>query len=81
MVPWLPKTADCTGTENAAIFGCGLLSSYLGLFIEFFFRTYILKKVPTSKGKQAPAANGHAKHANGHGIANGKGIANGNGVA
>ncbi|KIY71621.1 GNS1/SUR4 membrane protein, partial [Cylindrobasidium torrendii FP15055 ss-10] len=35
-----PNFGDCTGSETAALFGCGLLSSYLFLFIDFYFRTY-----------------------------------------
>ena len=74
--PFLPATKDCAGSENAALFGCGLLTSYLLLFIQFFIATYL------SKGKAAKrvAANGHANgnsHANGNGHAK---HANGNGV-
>ena len=28
-----PVMTDCAGSEGAALFGCGLLSSYLFLFI------------------------------------------------
>jgi len=35
---------DCVGAESSALFGCGLLTSYLFLFIDFYFRTY--KKSP-----------------------------------
>jgi len=34
---------DCYGTPFAAWFGCAILSSYLGLFIQFFFLTYTPK--------------------------------------
>jgi fatty acid elongase 3 len=79
---FLPNTKDCAGTESAALLGCGLLSSYLLLFIQFFIVTY--KK--GGKGKGPKEANGHAHaKANGNGVANGKananGYANGNGVA
>ncbi|KAG5647990.1 hypothetical protein DXG03_007024 [Asterophora parasitica] len=56
----LPNVGDCAGSEGAAIFGCALLTSYLGLFINFYFQTY---KKPSSK----PKANGVAKgKSNGH---------------
>ncbi|KAF9241381.1 GNS1/SUR4 membrane protein [Melanogaster broomeanus] len=55
----LPHVANCAGTEAAALFGCGLLSSYLVLFINFYIQTY---KKP-AKGKK-PSANGNG-HANG----------------
>ena len=54
----LPHWSNCAGTESAALFGCGLLTSYLGLFINFYIQTY---KKPTKSKK--PAVNGHA---NGH---------------
>ena len=47
---------NCAGAESAALFGCGLLTSYLFLFIDFYFRTY--KKSQQQKGKAA--ANGKA---------------------
>ncbi|KAJ1926783.1 Fatty acyl-CoA elongase/Polyunsaturated fatty acid specific elongation enzyme [Tieghemiomyces parasiticus] len=49
--PHLPNMGTCTGTETAALFGCGLLSSYLLLFIQFFFKTYTKKPVA---GQAAP---------------------------
>ena len=79
-VSFLPKTADCAGSEDAALFGCGLLSSYLLLFIQFFIRTYVMKKKP-AKPAAIKTANGVANGANG-GMANGheKIHANGNGT-
>ncbi|TEB35044.1 elongase of fatty acids [Coprinellus micaceus] len=62
----LPFYKNCHGSEQAAVFGCVLLTSYLFLFINFYFNTY--KKSPASK-KPSPngQANGHSNgHANGH---------------
>jgi fatty acid elongase 3 len=53
--PNLPSLGSCSGTERAALFGCGLLTSYLFLFIDFYVRTY--KKTPARGSKPA---NGHA---------------------
>lgn len=61
----LPHIASCAGAEDAAVFGCLLLTIYLGLFINFYFQTY---KKPVATRKLA---------ANGNGVANGK--ANGTG--
>ena len=44
----LPSMGNCHGSEDAALFGCALLTSYLGLFINFYFQTY---KKPAGKGK------------------------------
>ncbi|CAO3692675.1 unnamed protein product [Rhizopus stolonifer] len=38
--PHLPHLGQCSGTETSALFGCGLLSSYLLLFINFYIMTY-----------------------------------------
>jgi len=73
--PQMPHVGDCAGSETAALFGCGLLTSYLGLFINFYIQTY---KKPAKGSK---ATNGHANgnangHANGHvnGKTNGKAV-------
>ncbi|KAJ2547535.1 Fatty acyl-CoA elongase/Polyunsaturated fatty acid specific elongation enzyme [Coemansia sp. RSA 1933] len=47
----LPFMGTCAGTEEAAIFGCALLSSYLLLFIQFFQRTYSKRKQAANKVK------------------------------
>ena len=38
--PSLPHIGTCAGEEAAAISGCVILSSYLVLFILFYFATY-----------------------------------------
>ena len=38
--PHLPNAGNCAGEEFAAFSGCGILSSYLVLFISFYFATY-----------------------------------------
>ncbi|KAF9453815.1 elongase of fatty acids [Macrolepiota fuliginosa MF-IS2] len=59
---FLPHFGNCAGKEGSALFGCALLTSYLGLFINFYFQTY---KKPTAKRANG-IANGHANsHMNG----------------
>lgn len=62
----MPVMGSCAGTESAALFGCGLLTAYLFLFINFYIQTY---RKPSTRSKK-PLANGN-------GVANG----NGNGAA
>ncbi|KAK4189674.1 putative elongation of fatty acids protein 1 [Podospora australis] len=38
--PWVPNAGQCAGEEFAAFSGIGILSSYLLLFISFYFATY-----------------------------------------
>jgi hypothetical protein len=38
--PWMPNAGECAGEEFAAFAGMGILSSYLLLFISFYFATY-----------------------------------------
>ncbi|KAF9526483.1 fatty acid elongase [Crepidotus variabilis] len=62
--PDLPFVANCAGSESAALFGCGLLTSYLLLFINFYFQTY--KKPAAKKVAGNGVANGHVNgHVNG----------------
>ena len=68
----MPNIGDCAGTESAALMGCGVLTSYLLLFIKFYIDTY---RKPAVKTLQA-AANGVANgivNVNGGSLANGHG--------
>lgn len=67
----LPHLGNCSGTESAALLGCGVITSYLGLFVKFYIQTY---KKPV-RGK---AVNG-VTNGNGNGVASGNGHTNGNG--
>ncbi|KAF1996464.1 elongation of fatty acids protein 3 [Amniculicola lignicola CBS 123094] len=46
--PWMPNAGKCAGEEFAAIAGICILSSYLLLFISFYFATY---NKPMIKGR------------------------------
>ncbi|KAG8877852.1 hypothetical protein FRB97_002961 [Tulasnella sp. 331] len=72
--PNLPSPGTCAGEEQAAVFGCGLLTSYLFLFIDFYVRTY---KKGGAKGAGKPVINKDV----GAGVDKvHKVVANGNGV-
>ncbi|KAF6219180.1 hypothetical protein HO133_005005 [Letharia lupina] len=38
--PRMPHAGDCAGTGFAAAMGCGILTSYLALFVSFYLVTY-----------------------------------------
>ncbi|KAJ7597038.1 GNS1/SUR4 membrane protein [Mycena floridula] len=52
----LPHVRNCAGSETAAVFGCLLLTTYLGLFINFYLQTY--KKPRSTKANGSAQANG-----------------------
>ncbi|KAK9474364.1 3-ketoacyl-CoA synthase/SUR4/fatty acid elongase [Dipodascopsis tothii] len=53
--PAIPHYGRCAGEEFAAVYGCGLLTSYLFLFIAFYINVY------HKRGKKASAAKRAAK--------------------
>ncbi|KAL8290158.1 hypothetical protein RQP46_003097 [Phenoliferia psychrophenolica] len=52
----LPHCGKCSGTEGAAIFGCGLLTSYLFLFIAFYRATYKPRSKVSASRSPSPGA-------------------------
>ncbi|KAH6655368.1 GNS1/SUR4 family-domain-containing protein [Truncatella angustata] len=63
--PWMPNSGKCAGEEFAAFSGVGVLTSYLVLFISFYFATYKKDGKPPSARKslrrmsQAPVPEPH----------------------
>ncbi|CAM1508297.1 Fc.00g051450.m01.CDS01 [Cosmosporella sp. VM-42] len=63
--PWMPNSGRCAGEEFAAFAGIGIISSYLVLFISFYFATYKRDgKAPSSRKSlrrmsQAPLPDPH----------------------
>ncbi|KAF4953167.1 hypothetical protein FSARC_12461 [Fusarium sarcochroum] len=63
--PWMPNAGKCAGEEFAAFSGIITISSYLVLFISFYFATYKKQgKAPTSRQSlrrmsQAPLPDPH----------------------
>jgi len=85
--PWMPNAGRCAGEEFAAFAGCGILSSYLFLFISFYFATY---KLSGKRAANKAIQNGHIAvdpkfskdvingvYTNGNGKANGSAKKNG----
>jgi fatty acid elongase 3 len=62
----MPNSGQCAGEEFAAFAGMGILSSYLVLFISFYFATYKKDgKAPSGRKSlrrmsQAPVPDPHA---------------------
>jgi len=50
--PEIAGNSDCYGTEFAAFVGCAILSSYLGLFVQFFIQTYSKRPTIDTKTKK-----------------------------
>jgi len=40
---YLPHKGGCAGTPTAAVVGVGIIFSYLLLFLDFFYETYLRK--------------------------------------
>lgn len=60
-----PIKGNCAGSESAALLGCGVLTSYLGLFVKFYIDTY--KKPVKGNRPVNGVANGRANgHVNGN---------------
>ena len=76
--PWLPNAGECAGEEFAAIAGSGILSSYLVLFISFYFATYRKKdKAAVLNGPKIMPDEKLIGHVNGNGKASGASKTNG----
>ncbi|KAF7357185.1 Elongation of fatty acids protein [Mycena sanguinolenta] len=58
----LPRLGNCAGSGMVGVFGCGLLTVYLGLFINFYLQTYKKDSSMTHhiKGIDTGIANDHA---------------------
>lgn len=50
--PSFPHYGNCAGEEFAAFMGCGILSSYLVLFISFYLATYKKGKTASRNARQ-----------------------------
>lgn len=66
----MPNMGNCAGTESAALLGCGVLTSYLLLFIKFYVDTYKKPAVKTLQKAAVGVANGIV-NTNGDASANG----------
>jgi fatty acid elongase 3 len=71
----MPNAGKCAGEEYAAFAGIGTLTSYLVLFISFYFATYKKdRKAPSSRKtlrrmSQAPLPDPHVVASTQHGLA------------
>ncbi|KAI9682425.1 MAG: hypothetical protein M1829_000217 [Trizodia sp. TS-e1964] len=79
---WMPNAGRCAGEEFAALSGMGIISSYLLLFISFYFATYKKSgKKPTAKkaaiglkdAEVPKLPTGNRKIVNGNGSTSGRG--------
>jgi hypothetical protein len=62
---YLPHIGDCAGELGTAIFGCVLVTIYLGLFVNFYFQTY---QESTSKIAKSSVKGDPNRHLNGKGM-------------
>ncbi|KAK4062699.1 uncharacterized protein Triagg1_9817 [Trichoderma aggressivum f. europaeum] len=76
--PWMPNWGNCAGKEFAAYSGIIVLSSYLVLFISFYFATYANKgrksaaqKSTRQASKASASASGVSAHGEGYAATNG----------
>lgn len=74
--PHIPNAGNCAGEEYAAYSGMGIISSYLFLFISFYFATYSKGGKPSAK---KTVLNGTAA-INGSSASNGSAKVNSNGT-
>jgi hypothetical protein len=86
--PWMPNMGKCAGEEFAAFSGIGILSSYLLLFISFYFATYkkdgrrptgrrAARKLSQAQIPDIAALTGAMKAQNGHANGHANGHVNG----
>jgi len=59
-MPWAPQTAEiCDGSDSAALSGTVIITSYLFLFISFYFATYAKKPAQVGKAQRRQSKGGH----------------------
>lgn len=56
--PHIPNAGKCAGEEYAAYSGVGVISSYLFLFVSFYFATYSKNGKPAAKKTVSNGTNG-----------------------